>query len=449
MLFSYTSVICQNRQDIGIKSKKPNIIFILVDDLGWSELESYGSNFNKTPHLNKLGKSGMLFTHAYAAAPVCSPTRAALLTGLYPARIGITDYLRPNGFEHLSTDYITLPEILQKHGYQTGIVGKWHLSGYEKEGGKEVGPRKHGFDEVIMTENRGIAWGSYFYPYHFNCEVKKKLPGNEYLINRLNVEAVEFIERNRNKPFFLYLSHYAVHTALQGREDLVKEFENKPNAGQGQLATKNNPHLAAMLQDIDTGVGMIVEKLETLGFLENTILIFTSDNGGESDWENAVTTNAPLRGGKSTLYEGGIRVPLIISWPSKIQGGSVCKFPVITNDFYPTLLELAGIFSYKNQQLDGVSIAPLLIGLETNLDRNTLFWHYPLEEQHFLGGTSSGAIKEGDWKLIEFYDRGKLELYNLKEDPEETKDLVTILPQEAALMQDKLNVWRKKVTDKR
>ncbi|MBD0351621.1 MAG: sulfatase-like hydrolase/transferase, partial [Flavisolibacter sp.] len=280
------------------KAAPPNIIFILADDLGWSELGCYGNRFNETPHLNKLAQRGMLFKQAYAAAPVCSPTRAALLTGQYPARVGITDYLRPEESVHLSTNHITFPELLQKIKYRTGIVGKWHLTGYAHAGAVEVGPNQHGFDETILSENRGIAWGSYFHPYHFNLEIEQKLPGKEYLIDRCNVEALEFIERNKKKPFFLYLSHYAVHTALVGKEELVKKYEQKPGAGKGPLARKNNPHLAAQLEVIDEGVGMIVKKLKELGLTENTILIFTSDNGGESDWEKAVTTNAPLRGGK-------------------------------------------------------------------------------------------------------------------------------------------------------
>lgn len=190
------------QKNSGRKSKPPNIIFILADDLGWAELERYGNNFNETPHLNKLAARGMQFTQAYAAAPVCSPTRAALLSGQYPARVGITDYLRPDGSGHLSTDHITLPEMFQSDQYHTGIVGKWHLSGYAKEGGVEVGPGQHGFDETIISENRGIGWGSYFHPYHFNLEIEKKLPGNEHLVDRTNVEAIEFIERNQNKPFF-------------------------------------------------------------------------------------------------------------------------------------------------------------------------------------------------------------------------------------------------------
>ena len=342
---------------------KPNIIFILADDLGWPELGCYGSKFNETPNLDRLASQGMRFTDAYAAAPVCSPYRAALMTGQYPARVGITDYLRPDDVNHLSTDYITIAEMLRRAGYATGIIGKWHLTGYASHGAKEFGPGLHGFDEVIISENRGIGGGSYFYPYHFNREIKKRLPGKEYLVDRCNLEAVEFIERHKDGPFFLYLSHYAVHTELQGKEKLVAKYQEKPGAGTGNkarqsygLLTENNPHLAAQLESIDEGVGMIMDKLDEFGLAENTVLIFTSDNGGE----DRVTSNAPLRAGKSTLYEGGIRGPLIIRWPEVVKPGGVCSTPVITCDFYPSFLQFSGSVLDPRQQLDGVSILPLL-----------------------------------------------------------------------------------------
>lgn len=442
--------------------KRPNIIYILADDLGYSELGCYGNRFNETPNLDRLAREGVRFTQAYAAAPVCSPYRAALMTGLYPARVGITDYLRPNAGQFLDTAYVTLPEALKRNGYHTGIIGKWHLSGYTAEKAPvEVLPDKQGFDEVISSETRGIGNGTYFYPYHFNPALKKKLDTErEFIVDRMNEEAVEFIERNQNKPFFLYLSHYAVHTMVHGKPELVRHYKEKPGCGtsdpsdknkeddpykkwpSGYFAPKNNPHLAAQLQSIDEGVGMIHEKLEELGIEKNTIIIFTSDNGGES----RVTDNAPLRGGKSMLYEGGIREPLIVFQPEKIAGGRAIDFPVANYDFYPTLCELTGTDLRGVQKLDGKTFAQLLLGRRKKIGEDRLFyWHYPLAAPHFLGGRSAGAVRKGDWKLIEFYDTDELELYNLKDDLGESKNLISEYPQKAKELQSGLEKWKREV----
>jgi len=386
------------------KAGGPNIVFVLADDLGWAELGCYGNKFNETPNLDKLARAGMRFTDAYAAAPVCSPFRAALMTGQWPARVGITDYLRPNDAKHLSTDFLTIAEALKQGGYTTGMIGKWHLTGYANHGAKEFPPSVHGFDEVMVSENRGIGGGSYFHPYHFNREIEQRIKPKEYLVDRCNLEAVEFIERHKDERFFLYLSHYAVHTRLLGREDLLAKYEKKPGAGKGDRARKNNPHLAAQLELIDEGVGMIMAKLDELGLTENTVLIFTGDNGGE----DRVTSNAPLRAGKSTLYEGGIREPLIVRWPGVVEASSVCNAPMSTVDFYPTFLGIAALKSESDHILDGVSLLPLLKGKKSKLKRDTLYWHYPLAKPHFLGGKSGGAIREGDWKLIEFFDDDKI-----------------------------------------
>jgi len=419
--------------------RRPNIVYVLADDLGWSELGCYGNTFNETPNIDRLATQGMLFTDAYAAAPVCSPYRVALMTGQYPARVGITDYLRPNAEKHLPLKYITLAEALRSNGYATGIIGKWHLSGYKNHGSsEETLPDKHGFDEVIVSENRGIGGGSYFHPYHFNREIKKRLPGKEYLVDRCNLEAVEFIERHRDEPFFLYLSHYAVHTRLLGKDDLVAKYEKKAGAGKGPRAKKNNPHLAAQLESIDEGVGMIMKKLDKLGVADDTILIFTSDNGGE----DRVTDNSPLRAGKSTLYEGGIRVPFIIRRAGRIKPGTRCDVPVSNYDYYPTLLDCVGIEPDRRQHFNGVSLRGLLEGADAKLDRKCLYWHYPLAKPHFLGGRSSGAIRMGDWKLIEYFDTGKVELYNLSSDPGEKNDLSGSEPGKAAELRKRLGDWR-------
>jgi len=423
----------------GPRKRPPNIVFILADDLGWAELGCYGNTFNETPYLDRLARDGMRFTTAYAAAPVCSPYRAALMTGLYPVRTGITDYLRPDDPKHLAKEYTTLPEMLKKGSYVTGIIGKWHLTGYANHGAEEVPPGRHGFDEVIVSENRGIASGSYFHPYHFNQEIEQRLPGREYLVDRCNLEAVEFIQRHKDRPFFLYLSHYAVHTRLDGKPELVTKYEAKPGAGQGFRAQRNNPHLAAQLESIDQGVGMIRDRLRELGLSDNTIIVFTSDNGGE----DRVTSNAPWRAGKSTLYEGGIREPLIIHWPGVTNPGSTCVTAVCTIDFYPTFAEIAGL--EVRQPVDGLSFVPLLRDPDVLLGRDTLYWHYPLEKPHFLGGRSAGAIRQGDWKLIEFFDTGQTELYHLSEDPGEQHNLAEGRPEKGKELLEALHTWQHQV----
>jgi arylsulfatase A-like enzyme len=421
--------------------KKPNIIFVLADDLGWAELGCYGNTFNETPNLNRLASQGMRFTDAYAAAPVCSPYRAAFMTGQYPARVGITDYLRPNDKNHLSTQYVTIAEALKNAGYATGIIGKWHLTGYANHGAQEFPPAVHGFDETIVSENRGIGGGSYFHPYHFNREIRKRLPGTEYLVDRCNLEAVEFIERHKDGPFFLYLSHYAVHTRLDGKPELVSEFEKKAGAGKGPKAGRNNPHLAAQLKTIDNGIGMIMKKLDEVGLTDETALVFAGDNGGES----RVTTNAPLRAGKSTLYEGGIRIPLIVSYPGIVPARTVCKTPTSNFDLYPTFCQLVGAEPGSRQHIDGVSVLALLKNPQAKLKRDTLYWHYPLAKRHFLGGRSSGAIRKGDWKLIEFFDTGEKELYNLKDDIGEENNLVKKNRKKASQLQALFKSWREEV----
>lgn len=450
----------QQNQAQAVQSQKPNVIYILADDLGYSELGSYGNTFNETPNLDQLAKEGVRFTQAYAAAPVCSPYRAALMAGQYPARMGITDYLRPNAADHLPLSHTTLAEMFKENSYQTGIIGKWHLSGYVNEKApEETLPDKHGFDEVIASENRGIGGGTYFYPYHFNREITKKLPvEKEFLTDRQNAEAVEFIERNKEKPFFLYLAHYAVHTTLHGKPELVNRFRNKPGAGSSSpskensqndpykkypadyWAKQNNPHLAAQLFSIDEGVGMIMAKLKELGLDKNTIVVFTSDNGGETN----VTSNAPLRGGKSMLYEGGVREPLIIWSPSRFAQGQVARQPIVNFDFYPTFMEVIGAKS-NNQQVDGISFAALLKNPDATLPERAFYWHYPLDKPHFLGGRSAGSIRQGDWKLIQFFDTAEDELYNLKEDLGEKNNLAQSNPAKVKELKTALVNWRASV----
>ena len=436
-----------------LQARQPNIVFVLADDLGWAELGCYGNKFNETPHLDRRAREGMRFTQAYAAAPVCSPYRAAFLTGLHPARLGILDYLRPNSANRLPTDLVTLPENLKEQGYTTGMIGKWHLTGYEfHEAEHETRPTDHGFDWNIGSEVKGVGNGANTWPYVFRTQPirwldipDQRLGGQENLTDRLNLEAIDFIERNHKKPFFLYLAHYAPHTILNGRSDLVEKYRKKhrpgksgrdncylcEDAGLGKgdplnhWAVDHNPHLAAMLEGIDDGIGKIRAKLAELKLLEDTIFIFTSDNGGESN----VTSNAPLRGGKSELYEGGIRVPLIVQWPAAIAPANLNTTPMVNTDFYPALLNAA---TNGRWQLPDTS--------------RTICWHYPLDRPHFLGGFSGGAIRDGDWKLIEKFATGETELYHLAKDLSEQSDLSAKNPRKVRDLKTKLARWREGVS---
>ncbi len=418
---------------LGAGGRPPNIVFILADDLGYSELGCYGNSFNESPCLDRLSGEGVRFTDAYAAAPVCSPYRAALMSGLYPARLGINDYIRPWSDKHLPLSLVTLPEMLKARGYRTGLIGKWHLTGYREPRGF---PRHHGFDEVMVSETRGIGNGDYFYPYRWSPEVEKRLSGREFLVDRCNHEAVEFIKRHRDRPFFLLLSHYAVHTVLRGKESLVEKYKQRPAAGSDSGASRNNPHLAAQLESVDRGAGMIMDTLRKLGLDENTVVVFTSDNGGES----LVTSNSPMRAGKSTLYEGGIRVPLIIRYPARAAAGEVCTSPVINMDFYPFFAGVSG--APPGRKHDGRDLGPYLSAPGEQRDERPLFWHYPLSRPHFLGGRSSGATRHGRWKLIHFYDTGELELYDLENDMGETENLARQKPGKAGELLQKLAGFR-------
>ncbi len=412
------------------RPRATNIILILADDLGWAELGCSGNRFNETPHLDQLAVRGVRFTTAYAAAPVCSATRASVMTGLDPARVGITDYLRGDDVKYLSTERPTIAKALAAGGYRTGLIGKWHLMGDYRQ--RKGDPRLHGFDDVTCSESKYIGPGDYFHPYAHMPEVEARRPG-EYLTDRLNQEAVDFIRRHRERPFFLYLCHYAPHTRLACKPDLVAKYAAKPGAAK----KRNNPELAAMLESIDEGAGMIAAALDELGLAGRTAVVFLSDNGGDPE----VTSNAPLRGAKSMLYEGGIRVPLIVAAPGFGKAGSVCEAPVSTNDLYPTFLEMAGAKPRPGQSLDGASLLGALRGDRVFRTR-ALHWHYPLEKPHFLGGRSSGAIRQGDFKLIEFFDDGTSELYYLKTDPGEATNLAGKEPARAAELRRALARWR-------
>jgi arylsulfatase A len=411
-----------------------NVIVILADDLGYSELGCYGNRFNSTPHLDRLAREGVRFTQAYAAAPVCSPMRASYMTGQYPARVGINDYLRADDAKFLSPSIETLPKQFARAGYETALIGKWHLMGDYKT--RKGDPKLHGFKQVICSESSYIGPGYYFPPYKHMMEIEPRTPG-EYLTDRLNQEAVEFIERTAGKPFYLTLNHYSPHTKLVGKPALVAKYAAKAGAGK----KTNNAELAAMLESIDDGVGMIVAALDRLKLTSHTLVLFTSDNGGET----TVTTNAPLRGGKSQLYEGGIREPMIVKTPGMETAGRVCDVPVSSIDFYPTLLDAAGLHLPRGHRVDGVSFLPCVMKIGATLPPRPLFWYFPLDKPHFLGGRSAAAIRKGDFKLIQFLDDGAVELYNLKDDVGEAKNLAGAMPGKVAELRGELERWRASV----
>jgi arylsulfatase A-like enzyme len=409
---------------VGVRSAdaatKPNIIVILIDDLARRELGCYGNRFNETPHMDRLAADGIRFNAGYAAAPVCSPTRASIMTGQYPARVGITEFLGASGDDFLPTSAQTLPGTLREAGYRTGLIGKWHLSetytGPPQD--RPGNPAAHGFTDVIASEQKYIANGDYFHPYFMLPELPARLE-NEYLTDRLNLEATDFIARAHqdSTPFFLYLSHYATHTTLAAPQPLIDKYAAKPGAGE----PGKNPVLAAMLEVIDNGVGAIRDTLRELGIAGNTVILLLSDNGGDG----AVATSAPLRGSKATLYEGGVRVPMIACHPAG-PGGRVVDTPFSTIDFLPTLLDTAGIARPPGSHLDGVSFAGLLAG-GTAPRRDTLFWLYP----HWHDpGTPTAAVRRGRHKLLRYLHDERSELYDLVADPGETTNLADRLPEE-------------------
>lgn len=431
---------------------KPNIIFIMADDLGWGELGCYGNTFNETPNLDKLAADGIRFTHAYAAAPLCSPTRASLMTGQVPARVGITDFLPGETERFLDpAKYVTVNEALSTAGYRTAIVGKWHLDTDFKN--PKGNPKQNGFDEVIGSETKYIADGDYFFPYD-KISTFQEGRENEYLTDRQYAEASGFIERNKKQPFFLYLSLYSVHTRLEAPESTVAKYKQKFDAKYGdgmaeklfeannprhEARHKDNPYLAAMLEHIDAGVGSIVETLKKNGLDKNTLVVFFSDNGGAGN----VANNGHLRGSKTWLYEGGIRECLVMKWPGKIKSGTVTDAAVSSIDFYPTFLQMAGVKPSKEHIVDGQSILPLLTR-GTTPKREALYWHYPSETGKWVPRMAS-AVRKGDYKLIQFYVDGRLELYDLKNDPSEKNNLSTSMPEKVKELKKMLDQWKKEV----
>ena len=431
---------------------RPNMIFILIDDMGWKDGGCFGSKFYQTPQIDALAASGTRFTQAYAACAVCSPSRAALMTGKYPARLHITDYIPgegappgsrfrlPDWQQQLPTTETTLATALKRLGYATGHIGKWHL------GAGECLPEHQGFDTNIAGGDTGHP-GAYFWPYG-GPNNPHRVPGlaehgghpGEYLTDRLTDEAIHFIEANRDHPFYLNFCHYAVHAPLEGKQELIDAAADRPGAD-GQ----SNAVYSAMLRSVDESVGRIVKKLADLSLADRTLIVFTSDNGGAVHFgKPPATANTPLRNGKGSAYEGGLRVPLIVKMPGVTPAGSVCDTPVMTMDFFPTLLELAGADpSASHTALDGVSFVPLLRG-ETTPPHAELFWHYP---HYWNGGKVSpySVARVGDWKLIRFYETGAEELYHLSTDLSEQKNLAAAQPEKRRQLAARLDNWLKQV----
>ncbi len=427
--------------------KRPNFVFILIDDMGWMDLGCMGSQYYETPNIDRLAREGMTFTSAYANAPNCAPTRASLLSGQYTPRHGIYTVGSPERGKTqfrklipiknkttLDSKVVILAEALKASGYVCGSIGKWHLGD-----DPELGPLGQGFDHNIGGGRFGHPPAGYNSPYKLpNLE---EAPVGEYLTDRLTDEALAFIEMKKDNPFFLYLPHYAVHTPIQAKKEITAKYRDK-DAWEGQ----NNANYAAMIESTDQGVGRILGKLDELDLARNTVVFFFSDNGGHG----TITSMKPLRGSKGMLYEGGIREPMIVRWPGRVQAGTTSDVPVIGIDFYPTILELAGARKPDGHVLDGESLAPLMLG-EGTPERDALYWHFPAYLEAYKGmkghwrTTPAGAIRQGDWKLLEFFEDGRLELYNLKQDIGEQHDQAAKRPDMLKKLHQRLLSWRKSI----
>ncbi len=411
-------------------TSRPNVIVISFDDLPWTGLGCYGNDFYETPNIDRLADSGMRFTQAYAAAPVCSPTRAALMTGLFPARTGITNYLDEEavpGNRFLAPRFRTVPEYVAERGYRSALIGKWHLtedySGpYRRRPGN---PYVHGFDDVLLSEEKYIDQGDMFFPYRFMPSVRGRTP--RYLTDRIARESAGWITRHADQPFFMHISNYAIHHRWQAPGDLIDKYRRKKRLHPEFDNDRYLPEVAAMVERCDDQVGRIDQAVRDAGIADNTLLLITSDNGGK-----VAASNRPLRGEKGTLYEGGIRVPLIASWPGAVPAGTTSDAVVSTVDILPTIKELAG--ASDRGSLDGFSLAGVLLH-QQDLNRDA-YWYYP---HHFTDvGVPSAAIRSGDYKLIERLKTGKLELYNIAAEPRERTNLARREPLIAAELHRKL-----------
>ncbi|MDL5512287.1 sulfatase [Arenibacter sp. M-2] len=454
LLFLFASLkACKNGNiDLSVNKDRANVVFIIVDDLGWSDLGCYGSSFYETPNIDELAEEGVRFTRGYASSPVCSPTRSSILTGKNPARTHNTAYfgdLQPNDItegytkplippkyqDYLGPDEKTLAEALKDNGYHTFFAGKWHL------GPEGFWPEDNGFDENKGGWTNGGPYGGdkYFSPYG-NPNLKDG-PDGEHLPDRLANETVDFIRKNKDNPFFAYLSFYSVHTPLMGRPDLVEKYNYKKSLllskdsiygteGANKVRmVQNHPVYASMVEAMDQAVGKVLSALKRYGLDKNTAVFLTSDNGGLSTSEGLPTSNRPLRAGKGWLYEGGIRVPMVMRWNETILGNGVCKIPVTTTDFYPTILEITQSKLLPNQHKDGKSFLELVQNKRKESWDRTIYFHYP----HYgnQGGSPGSAIIQNNWKLILWYEKDQIELYNLENDIGEETNLSLVYPDKA------------------
>ena len=442
------------------ETERPNIVFIMVDDLGWSDLSYNGSGTYESPNVDRLSQQGMRLPNFYSAGPVCSPTRASILSGKYPVRTGITTYLLApeRDPKHISSQFpveeTTFAEVLKEHGYKTGYFGKWHL-GYSKE----HWAANQGFDVAIGGMDLPWAWEiahpgvsapdvdrskghlRFFSPHHLTF--MENGPEGEYLTDRLTDETIKFITENKDNHFFAFLSFHTVHTPLQAKKEIVEKYKKKIHSlgldtiaetRKGEKTLQNNPNYAAMVHHMDENVGRVMNCLKEMNLEQNTIVIFTSDNGGKG----SVTSNLPLKGMKHNLDEGGIRVLTIVRWKGKIREGSICNEPLISNDFYPTFLDLANVPLMPEQHLDGISFKDLLLGARNETDREAIYWHYPHSRME-------GAVRKGDYKLLYYYETGETKLYNLKEDIGELQDLSLVEEARTEEMLQLLTQWLKDV----
>jgi arylsulfatase A-like enzyme len=426
---------------------KPNVIFVLADDLGYTDVACYGSKYYETPNIDRLALQGIRLT-SHHHCQNCQPTRAALMSGQYGPRTGVytvggierfnwqTRNLRPvDNVTQLPLDRVTIAQVMKQAGYATGMFGKWHLG---EQG--DYHPGKRGFDEAIVSMGRH---------FDFKTNPKTDYPSGTYLADFLTDRAVDFIQRHKSEPFFLYLPHFGVHSPHEAKPELIEKFKSKSPVG-----GHNNPAYAAMIASIDESVGRVMATLDELKLADNTVLIFASDNGGVGGYAREgigkagdITDNAPLRSGKGSLYEGGTRVPLVVRWPAAIKPGTSSDVPTIHVDLYPTFLELAGGEPPANQTLDGESLVALWRGASAGLKRDAIYQHFP----GYLGAgagwrtTPVGLIESGDWKLMEFFEDGKLELYNLRDDIGESKNLATEMPERTRELHQKLVAWRQAI----
>ena len=457
MLLRALLLLCLSICSLRAAAGRPiNFVIVLVDDLGWSELGVQGADLHQTPNIDRFASTALRFTDAYAAAPVCTPTRASIMTGKCPARLNMTIWreaaqepqrgrklIPPRVRDALPHEEVTIAEVLHDAGYLTAHIGKWHL------GTAGFYPETQGFDINIG----GTLWGapqSFFFPYSGDRYFREPryVPGlhngkpGDYLTDALTSEALKVIDRDGSAPFFLNLCYHTVHTPIEGKPELVKKYD----ALRTHEMHHQNTELAAMVQSLDENVGRILAKLDERGLSENTVIIFTSDNGGfvNEFAGKTVTNNHPLRSGKGSLYEGGVRVPLIIRWPGVTTPGATTDEPVSTIDFYPTMLEIANLpgNSEHNANVDGISLTPLLRNPESTLGREALYFHYP----HYYQTTSPvGAIRAGSWKLLEYYEDGHTELYNLTSDLSESHNLSESNPTKTTELRTKLTTWRTSV----